>query len=219
MFTGLIQDMGTLKEARRSGGPVRLVIEPDSMSLADVELGESIATSGICLTVVERGARTFSVDVGQETLNVATAASWGPGRRVNLERSLRLNDLLGGHLVMGHVDGIGEVRARREEAGVVHFDISLPEEMAPLVTQKGSIAVDGVSLTVNDVTQDAFRITLIPETLRRTTLGLLHVGDRVNLEADILARHLARLLAFGAVDAQAGRPKLDLAFLSKHGYQ
>jgi riboflavin synthase len=217
MFTGLIQDMGNITAAETRGGPMRLTVEPLTLRTGDLVHGESIAVSGPCLTVVETTARTVSFDVGAETLARTTAGAWRPGRRVNLERALALGDRLGGHLVAGHVDGVGEVRERREADGVLHLGIGLPEAIAPLVCEKGSISVDGVSLTVNAATRDAFRVTLIPETLARTTLAALQVGDPVNLEADILARHLARMLAFAGAGKE-GKSALDLEFLARHGY-
>lgn len=217
MFTGLIQDLGTVTSVGRGAGPMRLAVRPDSMRVEDLEPGESIAVSGPCLTVVDVSGGVVSFDVGAESLARTTVTSWRSGRRVNLERALRLGDRLGGHLVLGHVDDLGEVRERTVESGVLQLVITLSEEIAPLVCEKGSIAVDGVSLTVNDVWDDGFRITLIPETLERTTLGSLERGDSVNLEADILARHIARLLA-RAGQGGADEPSLDLEFLARSGY-
>ncbi|MDF1565810.1 MAG: riboflavin synthase [Deltaproteobacteria bacterium] len=217
MFTGLVQDVGTIVRADSRGGNVRLVIEPDELDPATFERGESIASNGVCLTVVALGKKHYEVDVGLETLQVTTAATWKVGDRVNLERSLALGDRLGGHLVQGHVDGQGKVLEAKKEAGVLHLDIAMPEALAPLICEKGSIAVDGVSLTVNVATKEHFRVTLIPETVERTTLGARKKGDAVNLEADIIARQIARMLAFGVgVGEQKGG--LDLAFLAEHGY-
>lgn len=197
VFTGLVQDMGTITAHEDVGGPIRLTVAPDEMDCQGLELGESIAHAGICLTVVSHERDTFDVELAAETLALTTAGGWGVGHRVNLERSLHLGDRLGGHLMMGHVDGVGEVRERREADGVLHLQVSLPDDVAPLVCRKGSVAVDGVSLTVNEATRDTFRVTLIPETLKRTTLSALQSGSRVNLEADLIARQLARLVAFG----------------------
>jgi len=220
VFTGLIAFEGRI--ARMDGkGPVRLAVEAPELAAGGLVLGESIATSGVCLTVVEATASGFVAEAGAETLARTTVGEWRPGRRVNLERALRLEDRLGGHLVLGHVDGVGRVRGRKGHDGVLELEISLPESIAPLVCEKGSIAVDGVSLTVNAVPEGAFSVTLVPETRKRTTLEQLATGDSVNLEADILARHIARLLGFMGADraaAGAGEKHLDLAFLARHGY-
>lgn len=220
MFTGLIAFEGRIA-ATGGKGPVRLTVEAPELAREGLTLGESIATSGVCLTVVEATADGFVAEAGAETLVRTTAGQWRPGRRVNLERALRLEDRLGGHLVLGHVDGVGRVRSRSDHDGVLELEISLPDAIAPLVCEKGSIAVDGVSLTVNAVPDGAFRVTLVPETRRRTTLEQLATGDSVNLEADILARHIARLVGFlgqGGAAAGAGEKHLDLAFLARHGY-
>ncbi len=216
MFTGLIQDMGTITAASRDGGPMRLTVAPDSISPSDLEHGESIAVSGPCLSVTSTSGETVSFDVGVESLQCSTAGQWRAGRRVHLERALRLGDRLGGHLVLGHVDGVGRVVHRVEEKGLIRLTVSLSKKIAPLVCEKGSIAVDGVSLTVNEVGREDFSVALIPETLERTTLGRLVRGDYVNLEADILARHLARMLAFHRGEDEES--SLDLEFLARCGY-
>ncbi len=213
MFTGLVQDIGTLVRVTPRGGVTRIAIEPGRIDPTALALGESVAAAGVCLTVVAVTERSYEADLGAETLARTTASSWRVGRRLNLERALALGDRLGGHLVLGHVDGVGTVRERRAEGGVLHLRVEMPESIAPLVCEKGSIAVDGVSLTVNAVDRTTFSVTLIPETLERTTLGTLGVGDAVNLEADILARQIARLVGFGATTGG-----LDLTFLARHGY-
>ncbi|RMG16394.1 MAG: riboflavin synthase [Deltaproteobacteria bacterium] len=216
MFTGLVEDMGTV-EAVEGRGPLRLTIACDRIRPESLALGESIASAGVCLTVVSTTPGGYVCEAGQETLERTTVGRWKVGTRVNLERALRVGDRLGGHIVLGHVDGVGTVRGRREAQGVLHLEVEMPDAIAPLVCEKGSIAVDGVSLTVNAATRTSFRVTLIPETRRRTTLDALAPGDPVNLEADILARHLARMLAFGLTD-EGGAPRLDLDFLAQHGY-
>ena len=219
MFTGLIQDLGTLLAVRPEGGPLRLTVATPGWSPDDLALGESIANNGVCLTVVARHPQGFVAEAGQETLERTTVGAWKAGRKLNLERALRLEDRLGGHLVLGHVDATAPVASRREEQGVLHLEVALPEAIAPLVCEKGSVAIDGVSLTVNEASKTRFRVTLIPETVRRTTLGSLQPGDRVNLEADVLARHVARLLAFGGGRGDAdAENQVDLAFLARHGY-
>jgi riboflavin synthase len=183
------------------------------MKVEELALGESIACSGCCLTVAERGAGLVSFDVVPETLARTTVGAWRPGTRVNLERALALGDRLGGHVVAGHVDAVGEVLARAPEGQGVRLTVSLPASLAPLVAEKGSIAVDGISLTVARAHRDRFELALIPETLARTTLADASPGSRVNLEADVLARHVARLVELSA--APAG---LDLGALARWGY-
>ncbi len=217
MFTGLIQDLGIVTSSVERGGPIRLSIRPDSMDVGALEHGESIAVSGPCLTVVGVAGGAVSFDVGLETVERTTVSSWRPGRRVNLERALRLGDRLGGHLVLGHVDDVGKVLERQSRNGVLNLVISLPSRLCALVCEKGSIAVEGVSLTVNEIQQDSFRVTLVPETLDRTTLGSLDRGDEVNLEADIIARHLARLVGRLQPDSTTSSA-LDLEFLARSGY-
>ncbi len=207
MFTGLIIDVGTLSHAEPRQGGARLVLRPDTLRVDDLSLGESVACSGCCLTVVARGEGLVSFDAVPETLSRTTIGSWRPGTKVNLERALALGDRLGGHLVQGHVDAVGEIVSRIPEGQGARLSVSLPLAIAPLVAEKGSIAVDGVSLTVAAVSRDRFEVALIPETLARTTLGEARPGTRVNLEADVLARHVARLqeLSGSGMDAEALR--------------
>jgi riboflavin synthase len=183
----------------RAGG-ARLVVRPRALPVDALAAGESIACSGACLTVVERGGGLVAFDAVPETLSRTTLGAWRPGTRVNLERALRLDDRLGGHLVQGHVDAVGEVVARVAEGQGARLTVSLPASIAPLVAEKGSIAVDGVSLTVARAGRDRFEVALIPETLARTTLGEAAAGTRVNLEADVVARHVARLRDFAGGD-------------------
>jgi riboflavin synthase len=203
MFTGLISDIGVVERITPRDGGVRLVIRPGALPVDDLALGESVANSGACLTVVERGGGLVAFDAVPETLARTAMGGWRPGTRVNLERALRLSDRLGGHLVAGHVDAVGEVLARAAEGQGARLTISLPPAVAPLVAEKGSVAVDGVSLTVAAAGRDRFEVALIPETLARTTLGEARPGTRVNLEADVVARHVARLQAFAPLDGAA----------------
>lgn len=198
MFTGLISDLGAVERIEPSEGGARLALRPRSLPVDDLALGESVCCSGACLTVAARGAGLVSFDAVPETLARTTLGAWRPGTAVNLERALRLSDRLGGHLVAGHVDAVGEVLAVRPEGQGARLFLSLPEAIAALVAEKGSIAVDGVSLTVARAHRDRFEVALIPETLARTTLGEARPGTRVNLEADVIARHVARLRELGA---------------------
>lgn len=198
MFTGLISDLGAVERIEPREGGARLALRPRSLPVDDLALGESVCCSGACLTVAARGSGLVSFDAVPETLARTTLGAWRPGTTVNLERALRLSDRLGGHLVAGHVDAVGEVLARRPEGQGARLFLSLPEVIAALVAEKGSIAVDGVSLTVARAHRDRFEVALIPETLARTTLGEARPGTRVNLEADVIARHVARLRELGA---------------------
>jgi riboflavin synthase len=213
MFTGLIADVGTVERVAPRQGGARLTLRPKTLEVDALALGESVACSGACLTVAERGGGLVSFDAVPETLSRTTLGSWRPGTQVNLERALALGDRLGGHLVAGHVDAVGEVVARVAEGQGARLTISLPPAIAPLVAEKGSVAIDGVSLTVARAHRDRFEVALIPETLSRTTLGAVGPGTRVNLEADVVARHVARLAEFGA--APGG---LDLGALARWGY-
>jgi riboflavin synthase len=196
MFTGLVSDMGAVERLVPRQGGARLTLRPRAMDTSALALGESVACSGVCLTVVERGGGLVSFDAVPETLSRTTVGAWRPGSLVNLERAVAVGDRLGGHIVQGHVDAVGEVLARVAEGQGARLAISLPAAIAPLVAEKGSIAVDGVSLTVATAGRDRFEIALIPETLARTTLGDARPGTKVNLEVDVVARHVARLREF-----------------------
>jgi riboflavin synthase len=191
MFTGIIAAVGAIREATRSGAGVRIVVDAGELDLDDVVVGDSIAVNGACLTVAARTGRGFAADVSRETLDCT--AGFAAGGRVNLEKALRAADRLGGHLVSGHVDGVGRV-TRIEPAGNDRLlAVAAPRELAKYIARKGSIAVNGVSLTVNAVNGAEFTANLIPHTLSATNLGVLRVGDPVNLEADMVARYLERL--------------------------
>lgn len=200
MFTGIITALGTLREVLPIGGghDMRLVIGVQPDFLKGAELGCSIACSGICLTAVELHADSFAVDASAETLSRTTMGSWKAGDRVNLERSLKLGDELGGHLVSGHVDAVGTVVSAIPENASVRWRFRVPRDIARLIAVKGSIAVDGVSLTVNEVDEESFGVNIIPHTTAVTSFGTLQPGDGVNIEIDTLARYVARLLEFRA---------------------
>jgi riboflavin synthase len=193
MFTGLITDLGRVRRIDAAAGGARLIIET-AYDLAAVEIGASIACSGACLTVVEKGPDSFAADVSAETLAHTTIGGWKAGGRVNLEQSLRLGDTLGGHLVSGHVDAVTEVLTRRPDGDSLRFSFRIPAGYERLIAPKGSVCLDGVSLTVNEVEADRFGVNVIPHTAERTTFGALGPGDRVNLEVDLIARYVARLL-------------------------
>src|SRR5512144_1087170 len=204
MFTGLVADMGVVERIAPRQGGARLTLRPKALPVDALVLGESVACSGVCLTVVERGGGLVSFDAVPETLSRTTVGGWRPGSLVNLERALALGDRLGGHLVQGHVDAVGEVLSRVTEGQGARLVVSLPAPIAMLVAEKGSIAVDGVSLTVAAAARDRFEIALIPETLVRTTLGEARPGAKVNLEADVVARHVARLHELAGAGVSGG---------------
>ena len=195
MFTGIVQDIGRIELLEQRGGDVRVTVAAPRLDLTHTRIGDSIAVSGACLTAVTVQPHAFSADVSRETLSRTTMPDWQVGRRVNLEPALRAGDALGGHLVAGHVDGIAEVRARSGDARSQQLRLRVPRPLARYVARKGSVALDGVSLTINAVQDDEFEVNLVPHTLAVTTLDTLAVGDRVNFEADMLARYVERLVA------------------------
>lgn len=213
MFTGLIADVGSVERITPRQGGARLAVRPRLLVADDLTLGESIACSGCCLTVAERGGGLVAFDAVPESLSRTTIGRWRPGTRVNLERALALGDRLGGHLVAGHVDAVGRILARAAEGQGARFTVSLPHGIAPLVAEKGSIAMDGISLTVARAARDRFEVAVIPETLARTTLGDAAPGDEVNLEADVVARHVARLVEMGGA-----RSGVEAGSLAAWGY-
>ena len=193
MFTGIITDLGRLR-AVGQGAMTRLEIE-SKYPTESIAIGASIACNGVCLSVVEHGPGWFGVEASAETLSKTTLGSWRQGAAVNLERPLKLGDELGGHLVLGHVDGVGEVVERRQDGGSVRLTVKAPAELARFIAPKGSIAIDGVSMTVNEVSGNQFGVNVIPITQRETNLGGLTMGVPVNLEIDMMARYVARLMA------------------------
>lgn len=194
MFTGLITDIGTVQQLDHRGD-LRARIGT-GYDMAGVDMGASIACDGVCLTVVEKGADWFDVDISAETLSKTTLGAWTGGQRINLERSLRLGDELGGHIVSGHVDGVAEIIALRDEGDSTRITFEAPEALARFIAPKGSVALDGTSLTVNEVEGCTFGVNLIPHTQEVTTWGAAQVGQKVNLEIDTLARYVARLKDF-----------------------
>jgi riboflavin synthase len=197
VFTGIINDIGEVLEVSEQAPGLRRLSIACGYDPEAIELGASIACSGPCLTVVERGRRAnrafFAVDVAAETLRVTTAGSWQKGTKLNLERSLRLGDELGGHLVSGHVDGISELVTHEDLPGMARLTLRVPAALSRFIAPKGSVALDGVSLTVNDVANNDFSVLIIPHTLAVTTFGALQSGSRLNLEVDQMARYAARL--------------------------
>lgn len=195
MFTGIVTHLGEIAAVRPLAGGRELVVR-SALPLAEIPLGASVAHSGICLTLVAREGDRHTVQASAETLARTTLGRWREGHRVNLERSLRLGDELGGHLVFGHVDAVGEILAIEPDGAYRRVEIRVPPALAPLLAVKGSVAVDGISLTVNEAGAESFAVTIIPHTWEQTTLSDRRPGDPVNLEADMLARYVARQLAF-----------------------
>lgn len=195
MFTGIVTDIGQITAMKPGGqaGDRRFVIRTRH-DMKPVAMGASIACSGCCLTVIEKGADWFAVEASGETLDKTHLGDWKEGSRINLEMSLKLGDELGGHLVYGHVDGVGKVAAMTPEGGSVRFTFEVPADLAPFIASKGSVAIDGISLTVNEVRGNRFGVNVISHTQAVTTLGQAKVGQRVNLEVDMLARYVQRLL-------------------------
>ena len=191
MFTGIVAAVGTVRSAKPARGGVRILVDAGRLGLKDVAVSDSIAVNGACLTVVARKGRTFQADVSHETL--ACTTGFAAGQRVNLEKALRAADPLGGHLVSGHVDGVGTVDRTKAAGGSRLLALAAPQALARYVARKGSIAVNGVSLTVNEVDGAVFEVNLIPHTLAASNLGELRTGDKVNLEVDMLARYIERL--------------------------
>lgn len=195
MFTGIVQDLGTVLERETRGGDLRLVIGFTRLEEARVRLGDSICVQGCCLTVTARAGRSFAADLSRETLALTTLGALAVGHAVNLEPALHAGDVLGGHLVSGHVDGIGRVTGVESDARSRRLTLSVPSELTRYIAPKGSVTVDGVSLTVNEVAGDSFGVNIIPHTQAVTTLGTVTAGTPVNIEIDQVARYLARLLA------------------------
>lgn len=200
VFTGIVQDIGRVRAVEPRGGDVRLQIEVQELLLERLRLGDSVCVSGACLTVIALGAQSFAADVSRETLTVTTLGELAAGSRVNLEAALRAGDALGGHLVSGHVDAVGEVLEVRVDARSTRVRIRVPQPLARLVARKGSVTIDGVSLTVNEVQGTDFGVNLIPHTQSVTTLGALRAGVRVNFEVDQIARYVERLLGEAEVE-------------------
>lgn len=211
MFTGIVRATGTIRRLERRGGDVRLAIASPELDCSVYQTGESIAVAGVCLTALNLQPGGFEADVSRETLDVTTLGTRRVGSVVNLEPSLAVGDRLGGHLVTGHVDCLARLESRDEDARSVRLVFSLPREFARYVARKGSVAVDGVSLTVNAAGAERFEVNIIPHTAAVTTLGALAPGDEVNIEVDLMARYAERLLG-----AEAGG--IDTEFLKAHGY-
>jgi len=202
VFTGIVEAVGEVAACEEKGGDLRLRIKANDLDMSDIALGDSISTNGVCLTVVELPGDGYVADVSAETLSLTTVGDWGVGTKVNLEKALTPQTRMGGHMVSGHVDGIGEVVSRHPDARSERFRLRAPRELAKYIAHKGSITVDGTSLTVNKVEGAEFELNIVPHTLEKTVMDTYKAGTRVNLEVDLIARYLERLLlGEGAADA------------------
>jgi len=220
MFTGIIQAVGTVAAMEQGTTDMRLYVRTSKLDLGDVALGDSIAVNGVCLTAVELPGDGFKADVSAETLAHTTLGQLDISGTVNLEKALTLSTRLGGHLVSGHVDGLGVVKDKRAAGRSIQFTLQAPQELARYISRKGSICVDGISLTVNALHDEnsncLFELNIVPHTLQETTLATAQVGQSVNLEVDLVARYLERLLGVDSEDKPA--PSITEAFLAKHGF-
>ncbi|WP_045857065.1 riboflavin synthase [Teredinibacter purpureus] len=218
MFTGIIESVGHIVSIERRGGDVRLQVRSADMPWADVALGDSIATNGVCLTAVALPGDGFVADVSLETLSLTTVGDWAAGSAVNLEKALMPQSRLGGHIVSGHVDGIGEVVSRASDGRSERFTLRAPAVLAKYIAHKGSITIDGISLTVNAVNGCEFDLNIVPHTLQETIIGRYQSGTRVNLEVDVIARYLERLLLGDKAAESDSKASISEAFLAENGY-
>lgn len=218
MFTGIIQAMGTFRRLTARGTESQIEIET-ALDLGDLQIGDSIAINGACLTVISKGNHLFVADVSPETLSRTNLGFLRTGETVNLEKSLRLNDFLGGHLVLGHVDGVGTIRDRSSQGNAIIIGTEIDKTLDRYIVKKGSIAVDGISLTVNHCEKKRFYVSIIPLTAGKTTLMQRKVGDVVNIETDILGKYVEKLIMYsGGENAEQVKGGIDMNFLSKYGF-
>lgn len=215
MFTGIVEEMGAVTSLEKSLAGTRMTILAATV-MADLKIGDSISVNGTCLTVVTKDERNFTVEVSPETLSVTTLGHFAAGAPVNLERAMKLNERIGGHLVAGHVDGVGTIRSRRQDGNAVVFTIEAPSEILRYCVVKGSITVDGISLTTNEISEKGFSVAIIPHTAKVTTLGLKQVNDAVNLESDLIGKYVERLLQERSRLPKTA-PIIDKDYLKKRG--
>ena len=216
MFTGLVAELGSVEKLAQQGSSFHLTVAAAKV-MQNLKIGDSVAVNGVCLTVVRLGDASFTADVMPETVRLTNIGLLHAGDRVNLERTLRLCDGLDGHIVSGHVEGLGTIASRRPDGIAMVVTITTPPELLKYIIKKGSIAIDGISLTVTEVTETSFSVSLIPHTAKETTLGFKDVGDRVNLETDIIAKYVERMLGFNKKEEQQA-PLLDKNILFENGF-
>ena len=216
MFTGIVEEMGAITSLDKSLAGTRLAILASTV-MGDLKIGDSVSVNGTCLTVVTKKEKDFEVDISPETLSVTTLGGLAAGAPVNLERAMKLNERIGGHLVAGHVDGVGTIRSRQQEANGMVLVVEAQKDMLRHCVTKGSITVDGVSLTINEVTDKYFSVCIIPHTAKVTTLGLKQVGDTVNLESDLIGKYVERLLQDRGQLPPKSTPVIDKDYLQKRG--
>jgi riboflavin synthase len=216
MFTGLIQDVGEIQSLQPKGGGISLTIRT-RLEPRSVKIGDSLSVDGVCLTVARLSGETFIVEVSPETLRRTTLANAKKGQSVNLEMALKMSDLLGGHLVAGHVDGTGEIEEIVAEGNSLRYRFGVPREIGRYLIEKGSVAVDGISLTVAECQEQAFSVSVVPHTAESTTLGRKKVGERVNLENDLIAKYVEKFVRQADVPAQPNT-RINAAFLAEHGF-
>lgn len=217
MFTGIVEAVGTLSAITPRGEDITVTVNVGKLDMSDVQLGDSIATNGVCLTVVEFDDNSYSADLSLETLKKTGFIDYQAGDKVNLEKAMLPTTRFGGHIVSGHVDGVGEIVERNQVGRAIEFWVEMPEEISKYVAQKGSITVDGISLTVNDLRKNAFKLTIVPHTSSETTIDQFNVGRKVNLEVDVLARYMERLLQ-GQQEESKPESRLTMEFLQQNGF-
>ena len=221
MFTGIIESVGSLRKIERRGEDIRLTVASGKLDLSDVKLGDSIATNGVCLTVVECLSDGYVADISAETVSLTGFSRYQVGEAVNLEKAVTPTTRLGGHMVSGHVDGVASVDERLYRGKAIEFWLTAPKGLARYIAHKGSITIDGVSLTVNEVKGERFRLTIVPHTASETTLIHLKAGDSVNIEVDLIARHLERLMMYSGQEAGetvSKAPEVTMDLLARSGF-
>ncbi|MCF8999445.1 riboflavin synthase [Acinetobacter nectaris] len=217
MFTGIIESVGQVKSLQSVGGDIRLTVGTD-IDMSDVHLGDSIATNGICLTVTAWGDNWYSADVSRESLDRTTLGRWKVGQPLNIEKAMLPTTRFGGHIVSGHVDAMGEITQMRHDARSLYFEVTAPKEIAKYLAEKGSITVDGISLTINHLNGCVLSLNLIPHTAERTNISTWQVGTAVNLEVDILARYMERLLLGERAAVTQKESNISMEFLANNGF-
>ena len=217
MFTGIIEAVGTLTAITPKREDISVTVDAGQLDMSDVKLGDSIATNGVCLTVTHLDGRRYTADLSVETMNKTGFTGYKVGDTVNLEKAMLPTTRFGGHIVSGHVDGVGEIIERQLVGRAIELWVAMPQEIARYVAEKGSVTVDGISLTVNGLRKNAFKLTIVPHTSQETTIDQFQVGRRANLEVDVMARYMERLLQ-GADESQEPQSRLTMEFLQQNGF-